>query len=361
MHIPIPMPVQPSRPPIAPLSPAEILSNRASALYLANVTDDALSLAFEAVAMERTAVTLNNLAVILESHGRFDEALPIARDAYHLAPTDPRLAMLYGEALLRLGELSAGWPLYAAGHERYPWLAPRVPEWTGEPLAGKRLLVLAVGGYGDNIYFLRWLHAFRRDVDVTFLSPPSLAPLVRANIDVRVVENWNGNCDIDLESFDYHAPLNALPWRLGVDFTSPSRVPYLRVRPWSRFHFRRRIGLCWKAGESKSPLRTRTLSWLQQERLRDVLPRRIDLSHLTGDWLDTARLIASLDLVITVDTGVAHLSGALGIPTWVMLPDAHAWHYPAHLDHHPFYPTLRMFRNRGGGLDNAVDAVLEAL
>jgi len=355
------MPVQASRPRIAPLSAAESLSNRASALYLANVTDDALSLAFEAVSLERTAITLNNLVVILESHGRFDEAFPYAQEAYALGYGDRRLARLYGESLLRRGDLTTGWPLYSAAYDDYPWLESRVPKWRGESLVDRRLLVFTQGGYGDNIYFLRWLGWLRDSgVDITLLAPPTLCPLART-IGITCVENWNGNFTLDLTSFDYHAGISAVPQYLNVTFDSPSLVPYLHVTPRPRFHLRRRVGFCWRAGETPSPRRSRTLNWEQRQRITSRIPRHVDLSDLTGSWLDTAQFIASLDLVVTVDTGVCHLAAALGIPTWVILPGASSWHYPIHTDAHPFYPTLRMFRNGVEGLDLAVDAVREAL
>src|SRR5690242_5210898 len=107
IHIPIPLPVQPPRKPLAPPTPAEILANRASSLYYAGRTDDALAVAEQAVATEPTAHTLNNLVVILETLGRPADALPFARAAYEIAPDDPRMARLYGESLLRHWNLQA--------------------------------------------------------------------------------------------------------------------------------------------------------------------------------------------------------------------------------------------------------------
>ena len=305
--------------------------------------------------MERSPVTLNNLVVILEALGRFDEAFPHTREAYERAPDDPRMARLYGEALLRRGDFATGWPIFARTFEPYSWLDPTVPLWQGEAMA--RLLVFATGGYGDNIYFLRWFRELRDYVDITYLCPPTLAPLARTlGIDVAI--NYNGNCDLDFESFDYHTPIHAIPQHMSW----LPKCPYLRVSPRPRFHLRRRTGFCWRAGESPSPRRERTLNWAQRDRLLRVLPAStIDLSDLTGSWLDTARLIASLDLLVTVDTGVCHLACALGVPTWVILPGAASWHYPTLTIDPPIYPTLRMFRNRGEGLDFAVESAAHAL
>jgi ADP-heptose:LPS heptosyltransferase len=134
------------------------------------------------------------------------------------------------------------------------------------------------------------------------------------------------------------------------------------------------VGFCWHAGEHTAQARTRTLSIDQRERVIRALPYRgVNLTH--GDenrhgqldsvsmmnWLETARAIRKLDLVVTVDTGVAHLAAAMGRPTWVILPSASAWQYLTGYDYHPFYPTMRLFRNRGEGIDNAVDACISAL
>ena len=370
IHIPIPLPVQPPRKPLAPPTPAEILANRASSLYYAGRTADALPVAMQAVETERTPHTLNNLVVILETLGRPDEAFPYAHAAYLLEPDDPRMARLYGESLLRQGDLARGWPIYARTHEPHWWLSPHVPEWRGESLADRRILVFAVDGYGDNIYFSRWLLDLADlGASVYYLAPPHLVPLARTlSPDITVVPNYNGNFDLDLGMFDFHVDLHGIPQYLGVTYGgTPSRVPYFHVAPRPRFHLRRRTGFCWKAGEGRtsegtSPWRTRSLNWDQRQRvLSKFPPSYIDLSSLTGSWLDTAQLIRSLDLLVTVDTGLAHLGGALGVPTWVMIPGASAWHYPAHLDRHPFYPSMRMFFNRGEGLNRAVSALVAAL
>jgi len=360
--IPIPIPVQPERNAPHVLSAAESLSNQAAMLHAAYCTDEALVLAQQAVDTERTPMTLNNIAVILETLGRFAEALPYEREAYYREPGTSRTARLYGEALLRRGDLKIGWPIYARAYLRYDWLAPYVPEWQGEPLTDRRLLVFGPGGYGDNIYFLRWLLELPATTDITYIAPPMLAPLVRT-LGIHVVENWNGNVSIDFGAFDYHIPIHAIPQHLGVTYESyKPHVPYLAVRPRPRFHLRRRVGFCWRGGEALSPRYSRSLNWDQRQRVTSRLPATyIDLSDLTGPWLATAELMSSLDHIVTVDTGVAHLAGALGIPTWVILPGSSAWYYPLGYVTHPLYPTMQMFRNDGEGLDSAVDAVCDAL
>jgi hypothetical protein len=93
---------------------------------------------------------------------------------------------------------------------------------------------------------------------------------------------------------------------------------------------------------------------------RYVLPDAVD-HPLVETWLDTARAIATCDMVVSVDTCVAHLSAAMGVTTWVLLPGASAWHYLLHRPDHPLYPSMRMYRNYGRGLDNAIEAACDHL
>jgi Glycosyltransferase family 9 (heptosyltransferase)/Tetratricopeptide repeat len=356
IRIPIPMPAQPPRDPPRLLSAAESLSTRAAALHDAYSTDEALPLAEEAVRLDPTPTTLNNLAVILITLGRFEEAFPFQREAYERDPTDPRMSRLYGEALLRLGRLAEGWPIFVRSTPRYEWMT--IPEWQGEPLRDRRLLVINSGGYGDNIYAMRWIADLAASgIRITYLCWPNLASLART-LPVTVVENWNGNVSIDPDAFDFYSTIYDLPLYLRVTYEDYTPRPYLAVRPRPRFHLRRRVGFCWRGGEALSPRYSRSLNWDQRQRILAAFPAAyIDLSDLTGSWLDTAQVIASLDLLVTVDTGVAHLAGALGVPTWVVLPGASAWQYPIARVTHPLYRSMRMFHNRREGLDRAVTDV----
>src|SRR5208337_698153 len=141
-------------------------SNLVGELYLIGRTAAAYDAALRVLRTTRNLPTLVNMAVILETLGRFDESLLYAREAYLTAPADPRTQMLYGQALLRFGRLAEGWPLYACAAAQsfadLSWMP--IPEWQGahQSLASRRILVVEGGGYGDNIYFLRWLDTLRR-------------------------------------------------------------------------------------------------------------------------------------------------------------------------------------------------------
>jgi glycosyl transferase family 9 (putative heptosyltransferase) len=357
------------------------VKNHSSALYLTGQTQEALTVAYRALGMRRTVSTLVNVSVILETLGKFDEALPYAEEAYYLDLVDNRARALYGEALLRMGRFADGWPLYVAERASHAWLRPYVREWEGprQSLDGKRLLVLEGGGFGDNVYFLRWLDVLRRwGAQIDYVCQPTFAPLVRT-LGYVALENWQGNVDLQFRDYDYFTGLLSLGHKLGVTLQSYRwSGPYVKgKRPWgnrSTWLRRRRIGVCWRAGEGKSPRKQRSLSVNQVESILGCLPActlvNLTLGHdlpnpiggmKVDNWQQTADLLATLDLVISVDTGVAHLSGAMGLPTWVLLPGAAAWHYPLGHDYHPLYPSMRLFRNYGEGIDNAVLKVNRAL
>jgi len=357
------------------------LSNRASALYLTGLTDEALAVAFQAHAENRCVPTLVNLAVILETLGVFEAALLYIRDACTIDPADDRAHAMYGESLLRLGRFAEGWPLYATQRAAHGWIRPYVREWEGphQALSGKRLLVIEGGGYGDNIYFLRWLDTLRRwGARIDYICQPSFAPLVR-RLGYRAIENWAGNIDLKFRDYDYFTSLLALGWKLGVTLENYRwSGPYIKEkRPWWRgsvLRARPRIGICWRAGEGRSPRKQRSLNNLQLRHVVEALPLRCRWVNLTHDhphpdmpnpdlstWLDTARAVADLDLLVSVDTGVAHLGGAMDVPTWTVLPGAAAWQYPVGYDTHPLYPSMRVFRNQGEGIDDAVTSLILAL
>jgi tetratricopeptide (TPR) repeat protein len=353
------------------------VNNYATAKYVTGATAEALLLSQRAVSMKRNVPTLVNMALILEVLGRFDEALDCATEAFRIDPADDRASSLLGESLLRLGHYAEGWPLYIRNRASMDWAKQFLPEWEGphQSLDGKRILVIEGGGYGDNLYFLRWLDTLRRwHADIHYVCPPSLAPLARRQ-GFRAIENWRGNADIHWNEYDYFCPLLSLAGKLGVTLDNYRWAgPYIRgKRKWTAT---RRVGLCWKAGEAKSPRKFRSLGGEQISDIVSALPATHTWVSLTfgegwtlphiespslDNWQITADVISRLDLVVSVDTGVAHLAGALGIPCFVILPGASAWLYPLGYYTHPFYPSMRMFRSRGDGLYNAVENVARAL
>lgn len=353
------------------------VNNYATAKYVTGHTVEALQLSQRAVSMRRNVPTLVNMSLILEALDRFDEALDCAQEAYAIDPLDDRASSLLAESLLRMGHYASGWPLYIQNRASMDWAKQFLPEWEGphQSLDSKRILVIEGGGYGDNIYFLRWLDTLRHwHANIHYVCPPSFAPLARRQ-GFRAIENWRGNADIHWDQYDYFCPLLSLAGKLGVtldNYRWPG--PYVRgKRKWSQS---KRVGLCWKAGEAKSPRKERSLGEEQLNNVLAALPatyRWVNLTFGCGwmlphidapsldNWQITADVISQLDLVVTVDTGVAHLAGAMEVPCYVILPGASAWLYPLGYDQHPLYPSMRIFRNRGEGLYNATDDCARAL
>jgi len=378
------------------------LLNRSSALYVLGRTAEAFLWARLALDARRTTSTLLNLAVILETSGRFRDAMPLIREANALDPSDPFAGSLLADSLVRSGDWAEGWSVHTRYHANWNFLRPFIPQWEGEDLHGRRVLVLAGGGYGDNVLFSRWIPRLKGAgaAHVTYLCHQTFAPLARtlAGVDA-VLETSDGYTsaldDVRPSDFDCFVSVLSLAGRFGVRVDSPpatlvARRPYIHADA-DRLRLRRLclvrgatpvVGFCWRAGEHQMPRKHRTLSpdatvrilstqtrggadWVSL--VPDAAPpagvsdRVSVLRPALRDWADTAAVVACCDLVVTVDTGLAHLAGAMHVPTWVILPGFSAWPYLLDRDDSPLYPTMRLFRNRGEGMAGAVSAVCDAL
>jgi tetratricopeptide (TPR) repeat protein len=287
-------------------------------------------------------------------------------------------------ALLRRGDVEQGFRDYEwRFRRRAP--APRAcaqPVWDGRPLAGERLLVWAEQGLGDMLQFLRFVPELAaRGARVMLEVPPSLCGLAQRLPGVDSV-HVQGDSPPD---FEKHVALMSLPFVLGkrADELAPAG-PYLRADPAEATNARRRlrprgskaerelaVGLVWAAGPAlrnageRSPglaalrdlFEVPAVRWfsLQKGAGRDELARGapassfVDLDDAIADFDDTAAIVENLDLVVTCDTSVAHLAGALGKPTWVLLPSTPDWRYGLGDDSTPWYPGMRLFRQTARG------------
>lgn len=311
-------------------------------------------------------------------------------------PTNEIVGGAYADSLIRFGRWEDAWPLYEKYHTNWDWLGIKgvIKSWQGphQPLAGKRLLVIDGGGFGDNLIFLRWMERLRQDgAHISYVCPFLLAPLVANHpwIDV-VIPNHNYQWSINPRDYDYYVPLLALAARYGVH--SPTRLwrgqyvfadarkSALRRMCLDRASGVPRVGICTKAGEGAYPRKYKSLSRDQARRLLHAsTPAGIDwvslqydeplptedqipvLEPSIKDWSDTAAIVDNLDLVITVDTGLAHLAGAMNKSVWLMLPGRSSWPFLLGRNDSPFYPSMRIFRNHQEGLDLAVDHVIAAM
>ena len=311
--------------------------------------------------------------------GKFEEALAYFNEANSLQPNDVELRWERSLHLLRMGLYQEGWCEYEARTRYWKWLDVMnaykfsQPRWNGGPLEGRTILVYAEQGFGDTIQFSRYLPLlFDRGGKVLFYCHEELLPLFRRMKGIDRVEPRSER--VLAEKFDLHVPIMSLPHLFDTRLeTIPAHVPYLDADPDSVSRWRERIdtkqinvGLVWSGRTTHSENYWRSLTMQDLVPLEATAPVKfyslqkgtdqdefqaiastlniVDLSAELHDFGDTAAVISNLDLVITVDTAVAHLAGALGRPTWILLHFPADWRWLTEREDSPWYPTMRLFR-----------------
>lgn len=320
------------------------------------------------------AEVLSSRGVALKELGHFSEAKASFDEALRLKPDYPDARNNLAGALLLGGDFSNGFEAYESRWERSN--APRktlysaLPTWRGEPLAGRRILVWDEQGLGDLIEFCRYLPPLAdRGAEVTLLGRRSMIHLLRTlPCAVHFVESVG-----DESVYDYQIALMSLPHVFGTTLeTIPAQLPYLyaepqRVAKWAARIGERgfRIGICWRGNpkinlERSIPLAgfaplaaidgVRLIS-LMKDGQGDVESVDFPIETLGADFdagpdafLDTAAVMAHLDLIVTSDTAIPHLAGALGRPCYLALKRVPDWRWLTHGERSPWYPTLRLFR-----------------
>jgi hypothetical protein len=363
-----------------PYDPADwvALLNYSCACYILGHDSVSLELAERVIQLEKSAAGYINLAVIYGSRGMFHAAQQNAVLAVQCEPENRTALTLLAECRLREGNWAAGWPLFHNYYDlrRVTLFRHVMKQWTGtEPLAGKRLLLIEGGGFGDNFCFLRWAWELKsRGAHITFLCPESMTGLMlnQSYIDA-VIPTSQGIAGqlLNPAQYDYFAPLLSLGDCLHVQPYNAWDGPYIGSWGGDELNLDRklRIGFCWQAGEAGLPRPFRSLEAADQvaiERtIRAIGAEYVSLTysenHELRTWEDTARAIRACDLIVTVDTGVAHLAGAMGRSVWVMLPGFSAWYYLNNRMDTPLYPTMRLFRNHVRGIDIAAAECTQAL
>jgi tetratricopeptide (TPR) repeat protein len=316
-----------------------------------------------------------SLGLALEGSGRFYEAADAHRRAEGLPANLGQARVHRAQLLLLTGDFANGW---RAHEDRWLVAHPKdvrkfpQPRWDGNRLPAARILLHAEQGLGDTIQFIRYAPLVKERVGHVIVQCPSVLR--------RLLQ---GTCGIDqliderddLPAFDVWLPLLTLPLIFQTDAASmPAKLPYLFAKPQAADDWRRRlsqlspgvnVGLRWAGRRDNNIDGQRSLSPQQLLALSGIkgvnfislqkddgsaaliLPAEMDLIDWTSelhDLADTADLISALDLVISVDTSVAHLAGALGKQTWLMIPFAPDWRWQLGRDDSPWYPTMRMFR-----------------
>ena len=339
------------------------------------------------------ADALNNRGLILARTGRFEDALACFDKTLSHYPG--RAQAFYNRSIMRLAlgdfargfrEFESRWEVAPLKHAALPTPAPL---WLGQaPLEGKTIFLYHEQGYGDTLQFVRYVPLLiQRGARVILAVPPALRTLMETLPGpVKVVTQGN-----PMVSHDFRCPLMSLPLAFGTSLKSlPAQIPYLsadraQVQSWKERlgrGARPKIGLVW-AGRRYPPVnhpRDMPLTTLlpllelnadfislqkeipeEDRHLLESLPKLARHGELTSDFADTAALIENLDVVITVDTSVAHLAGALGKPVWIMNRYATCWRWLSDRADSPWYPSARLFRQKSlGEWTRVVAEVVEA-
>ncbi|MDX2241352.1 MAG: tetratricopeptide repeat protein [Leptolyngbyaceae cyanobacterium bins.302] len=387
---------------------ADVHQNLSTALLELNQPFAAISHAERLVALKpNLADAYYNLGYTLRRAGRVRDAIVQYQQAIAL---NPQMAVAHknlGHALLLIGDFLNGfqeieWRWQQPGWTRRPFSQP---EWDGSDLTGKTILLYAEQGMGDTLQFIRYVPLVKaKGGQVLVECQAELIPLLSQSLDIdRLIPQ-----DSSLPAFDVHAPLMSLPHVFGTTIeTIPAQVPYLGTKGrkqeamgrwgdgemgrWETTSFPSapllslplastspqpptpnplKVGIVWAGNPGHRNDRLRSCKLEQFRPLLDLsnveffslqkgeaakelqanlnLPVT-DLSDRLQTFVDTAQAIAHLDLVITVDTAVAHLAGAMGKPVWVVLMFAADWRWIIDRDDTPWYPTMRLFRQTSPG------------
>ncbi len=343
---------------------------------------------------------LYSLGNVLKDQGKPQDAVFQYDQAIAIQPDFPEAHFNKSLALLLLGDLAAGWPAYEwrrRGGVR--GLKPRRfdrPQWDGQPLGGRTILLHPEQGHGDVLQFSRYATLVAARGGRVVLE--AYRPLVRLLRTVPGVAEVVSSGE-SLPSFDVHLPLMSAPLVFGTTVDSiPATVPYMQAEPAATAAWAGRlaglrglkVGLVWAGNprpddpDANAIDRRRSIRLAQlapllampgatfvslqkgdpAAQIADIPPARrpLDMMAEIEDFADTAGLVANLDLVISVDTSVAHLAGAMAKPVWILSRFDGCWRWLQDRDDSPWYPTARLFRQRApGDWDEVVERVSAVL
>ncbi|MGH6676432.1 MAG: tetratricopeptide repeat protein, partial [Xanthobacteraceae bacterium] len=356
----------------------DALGNRANALFKLNRPTEAIEAYDKALEREpENAALLTNRAIALRRLDRPHESLISAARALAQKPDFAPARFVEAGVRLSLGDFSAGWRGYewrTGGALRASRRKLAAPLWLGkDALDGKIILLHAEQGFGDTVQFVRYVPLLAaRGARVVLEVQPKLVPLLAG---MSGVESVHARKD-ELPHFDFHCPLLSLPFAFGTELaTIPASVPYIappadRVALW-RGRLppgRPLIGLAWSGERAhdndinrsiplavlKPLLGTADVQFVgltHDVRDEDALalknhPEVLQIGQQFSDFADTAAVIAQLDAVISVDTVIAHVAGAMGKPLMLLLPFAADFRWLRERRDTPWYPTARLFRQR---------------
>jgi len=335
------------------------------------------------------AQTLATMALVLERAGRLEDARETAGRAVLASPDAIEPHVARGGILGRDAAYAQAWPeIEFFFVEERAWFRKRfgAPEWNGEDVAGKRLLVVNGQGAGDLLQMVRYVPELRaRGADVTVEVPPSLASVVGTLPGITIAPKDT----VARGAADVFARAMALPRILGETGAHPAGA-YLHVPEAAAVRWRERlgarggrlrVGLAWAGNPYHSNDHFRSLSlaafaafaglegieWISLQlgpKAYEAAPAGLRLTRLHDeirDFADTAAIVAACDLVISVDTAVAHLAGAIGAPVWVLLPARPEWRWPRSAEASPWYASMQLIHSDAGGWPAALERALALL
>ncbi|MFT3757941.1 sulfotransferase [Thauera sp.] len=391
----------------APEAP-EQLHDLGIARYREERLDEALALYDRALALRPDfPAALNSRGFVLQDMDRMDEAARDFARAVELAPDMAMARLNLGMAQLKLGDWAAGWENYEArwtgsaeaGAGKFKRLPCPLPVWRGEAgTKNKRLLLVTEQGFGDTFQMLRFLPVLaERFARIGFACSPPTQRLIEWSFpEILMTLTRMPPVDAAGQDWDFQCALMSLPGALQIrPDTVPAEVPYLKVPPKVAQHWRERlesaapgrlrVGIAWAGRREHQSDKRRSVpferlipllagdarvtwvclqKWAPQE-TPPAIPAGVDWLDWTAelsDFGDTAALLGELDLVISVDSALVHLAGALGRPVWMLDRFDNEWRWLRQRTDSPWYPSLRIFRQRAfGDWDSALQPLREAL
>ncbi|MFM0070117.1 tetratricopeptide repeat protein [Paraburkholderia sediminicola] len=380
---------------------ADALEALCLVLYRIDRFGDMLSVACQGLDIDPHRAVLHHYAAhSLSVRGRILEAMGHSREAVRLTPDDPTMQSQLANLELSQGDYKNGWQrrktYYTTALARHTLVFPSFPEWNGEPIAGCSFLLVGEQGRGDEIQFIRfaeWLYQQGAIVDLLVSEP--IARIAASVKGVRSVLTSKPPGPYDYWSHMLRMPehmkldLPMLPIVMQYIAASQNKIDHWQVQidavsPLGTQERNRRIGVVWAGGPYTALDRFRSINiealrplfshpgttWFsvqkgERERDSEALADEFDLHTLgptIGDFTDTLAILETLDLLITVDTSVAHLAGAANLPVWVLLPAYSEWRWLTGRTDSPWYPSMRLFRQRElGEWKPVVEEVRDAL
>jgi len=372
-----------------------VLIKLANMYNMVNEHEKALELYQEALRLNPRSVGMTyNAGYSLRHLDRHDEAITMYEKAIALNPNYGKAHFSLGLSLLQAGEFERGWQEHEWRWAAYDEKPPHQdkPTWDGSDPKGKTILIICEQGLGDTFQFIRYAKLLKEQGATVFVHAQQ--PLKTILQQCPYIDRVLVNGDV-LPPFDYHIATMSMPlvYKTRVD-NVPTPIPYLYADPTLCTHWQQelaqdknfKIGLCWHGNPNYSTQALReavksksfhvqtyaplaeipgiSLYSLQKVGGEDQLQelnKKINIKNFTGDFdashgrfMDTAAVIKQLDLVISIDTSIAHFAAALGTPTWILLPHPADWRWLYNRTDTPWYPNARLFKQTKQGSWNDV-------